>query len=87
MVFLAGVKVRSDRSRSERTIVLQLLRDDHDEWWTRGQLRAELRMREDVLAELLRELEQHGVVVMPDADRVVASPCARRLDVLELIGV
>ena len=85
--YSSAVEARSHQRHRERAIVLQLLRDDHDEWWTRGQLRAELEMSEDALDQSLRELEQHSVVVMGDTDRVVASPCARHLDALELIGV
>jgi hypothetical protein len=76
-----------DRRRSERAIILQLLRDDHREWWTRAELGAELEVAPAALADSLEDLELHGVVLTPDADRVLASPCARHLDALELIGV
>lgn len=67
--------------------MLQLLREDHDEWWTRGQLRTELKLATDTLAQLLQELERHGVVLTAGEDRVAASPCVRHLDALDLIGV
>lgn len=76
-----------DRRRSERAIVLQLLRDDHAQRWTRGELRGELRIASAALADSLDDLEQHGVVVTAEDDRWVASRCARRLDELELIGI
>jgi DNA-binding HxlR family transcriptional regulator len=81
------VVLSPDRRRSERAIVLQLLRDDHAQWWTRGELRGELRIALAALVDSLDDLEQHGVVVTAEDDRVLASPCARRLDELELIGV
>jgi hypothetical protein len=65
---------------------LQLLRDDHAQQWTRGELRGELRIASAALVDSLDDLEQHGVVTAED-DRVLASPCARRLDELELIGI
>jgi hypothetical protein len=81
------VEVAPDRRHSERAIVLQLLRDDHGESWTRGELRAELRIALAALADSLEDLQQHGVIVARDEDHVLASPCARRLDALELIAV
>ena len=82
-----GVVLSPDRRRSERAIVLQLPRDDHAQRWTRGELRGELRIASAALVDSLDDLEQHGVVVTAEDDRVLASPCARRLDELELIGV
>ncbi len=76
-----------DRRRSDRAIVLQLLRDDHGEWWTRGELGAELTIEPGALGDSLELLVKVGVVVTPDADRVRASPCARHLDALDLIGI
>jgi hypothetical protein len=82
-----GVVLSPDRRRSERAIVLQLLRDDHAQQWTRGELRGELRIASAALVDSLDDLEQHGVVVTAEDDRVLASSCARRLDELELIGI
>jgi hypothetical protein len=39
------------------------------------------------LADSLEDLQRHGVIVTRDEDHVLASPCARHLDALELIGV
>ena len=75
------------RRRSERAIVLQLLRDDRGDWWTCGELCAELRITRNALTDSLRDLEQEGVVVIGDGDRVIASRCTRHLDMLELIGL
>jgi hypothetical protein len=80
--------VPPDYRRVERAIVLQLLRDDHDERWSRTELQAELDgIAPSALAEALERLERHGVALTPSADAIVASPCARRLDELELIGL
>jgi hypothetical protein len=75
-------------SRSvERAIILQLLRDDHGERWSRAELEAEADdVEPSVLSSAIAHLERQGVVVA-HGEHVVASPCARRLDELELIGV
>lgn len=73
--------------RIERAIVLQLLRDDHDERWSHTELEAEVNNLEpSALSRAVECLEQHGVVVALD-DRVLASRCARHLDALGLIGI
>jgi hypothetical protein len=77
-----------DHRKVERAIVLQLLRDDHDERWSRTELQAALdNIEPSTLAEALERLERHGVALTPSADAIAASPCARRLDDLELIGL
>jgi hypothetical protein len=66
---------------------MQLLRDDHPERWTLGELEhgsPDLDPR--VMREGLEQLEADVVVVI-DGEQVWASPCARRLDALGLIGV
>ena len=71
----------------ERAIVLQLLRDDHDERWSRAELEAEINgMEPSVLRSAIAELERRGVVVA-QGEHVVASRCARHLDELGLVGV
>ena len=71
----------------ERAIVLQLLRDDHDERWSRAELEAEVNNAEpSVLSSAIADLERQGVVVA-QGEHVLASPCARRLDELGLVGV
>ncbi len=73
--------------RIERAIVLQLLRDDHDEQWSRSELEAEASDAEpSALSSAIECLERHGVVLALD-NRVLASRCARHLDALGLIGV
>ncbi|MGA8111958.1 MAG: hypothetical protein WB974_21120 [Acidobacteriaceae bacterium] len=71
----------------ERAIILQLLRDDHDEQWSRAELEAEVDdVPPSVLSSAIAELERQGVVVA-QGEHVLASPCARHLDELGLIGV
>ena len=78
---------RSEPRSVERAIVLQLLRDDHGERWSRTELETELGDIEPLaLSDAIADLERHGVVVV-QGERVVASPCARQLDELGLVGV
>jgi hypothetical protein len=70
-----------------RGIVLQVLRNDHPEWWTRAELLKEITDFPTVIVEgALGRLVEAGAVVV-DGERVKASPCAQYLDALELIGV
>ncbi len=70
-----------------RTIVLQVLRNDHDEHRTRTEL---LEVVSDIdpaiVTAELRRLAVEGAVIV-DGEQVAASPCARCLDDLDLIGV
>jgi DNA-binding HxlR family transcriptional regulator len=71
----------------ERAIVLQILRDDHEERWARAELAQEIPDFEPaVLDEALAELEQDGVLRREER-AVCASRAARRLDELELISI
>jgi len=71
----------------ERAIVLQLLRDDHDERWSRAELEAVVNdVEPSALSGAIAELERRGVVVAQD-EHVLASRCARHLDELGLVGV
>jgi predicted transcriptional regulator len=73
--------------RIERAVVLQLLRDDHGEQWSRIELEAEASdVEPSALSRAVERLERHGVVVALD-DWVLASRCARHLDELGLIGI
>jgi hypothetical protein len=77
-----------DHRKVERAIVLQLLRDDHDKQWSRSDLQTRLKDIEPAaLAHALERLEQQGVVLMRSADAISASPCARHIDALGLIGI
>jgi hypothetical protein len=71
----------------ERTVVLQVLRDDRDACWSRSALAREIADCEPVLVELaLARLRQDGVLSNA-VTRICASPAIRRLDELELIAV
>jgi DNA-binding HxlR family transcriptional regulator len=71
----------------ERAIVLQVLREDHEECWARAELEQEIPdFERAVLDEALAELEQDGVLCR-EGLAVWASRAARRLDALELISI
>jgi hypothetical protein len=77
----------SSDPRIERPIVLQLLRDDHGEQWSRAELETELGDVEPLaVSDAITVLERHGVVVV-QGEHIVASQCARYLDGLGLVGV
>jgi DNA-binding HxlR family transcriptional regulator len=77
----------SDRRGVERAIVLQLLRDDHDQEWSRAELEAEIGdVEQSVLSAAVQQLERNGVVIA-EGERVLASRCARCLDALGLVSV
>jgi hypothetical protein len=76
-----------DEVQVERAIVLQALRDDHPERWTRAELEAEIFDFPPVIVdEALVRLEAEGVVIL-DGENVEASRCARRMDALELVSI
>ena len=71
----------------ERAIVLQLLRDDHEQRWTRAELTREIPDFEPaMLDEALTRLDREGVLHRQESS-VWASRAARRLDELELISI
>ncbi len=71
----------------ERAIVLQVLRDDHPERWTRAELEAEVfDFAPLIVNQALTRLEAEGVVIL-DGEGVEASRCARCLDALELVSI
>jgi hypothetical protein len=76
----------TEHRRLDRAIVLDLLDEDHDERWAREELRAAVSVEPAVLDGALERLQQDGVVVI-DGVHVLASPCVRRIDALELIGI
>jgi DNA-binding HxlR family transcriptional regulator len=82
-----GRKTNRDVWMVERAVVLQVLRDDHEERWPRTELAGEVSDFEPaVLEEALRRLGRDGVL-RREGDSVWAACAARRLDELELIGV
>ncbi len=71
----------------ERAVVLQILRDDHEERWPRAELAEEISDFEPaMLDEALGRLERHGVLHR-QGDTVWAARAAQRLDELELISI
>jgi DNA-binding TFAR19-related protein (PDSD5 family) len=80
----------ADRSHmARRAIILQVLRDDHPERWTRAELERQLPdfLPEEVEAAV-EDLAAEGVLSINDDDETVsASLCARKLDALELVSI
>jgi hypothetical protein len=74
--------------RIKRAIVLQVLRDDHPEQWTRAGLKRQLSdlPREGVEAAI-KNLAAEGVVTIGDDETIQASLCARTLDALGLVSI
>jgi hypothetical protein len=77
----------SDEHRSlQRAIIGLLLGEDHDERWSGDELAARMRADRSALDAALERLRADGVVLL-DGEDVLASPCARRIDALGLVGV
>jgi hypothetical protein len=76
-----------DPYTAERGIVLQVLRDDHDERWSRAELERELYdVETQALAAALESLRQEGVLHL-SGDLVWASRCALRMDWLGMVSI
>jgi hypothetical protein len=78
-----------DDPRLERAIVLELLRDDRKQRWSRAELETQLdadRRQAAAVKDALRRLHEEGVLGLAE-DAVWASRAARRLDELGLICV
>jgi hypothetical protein len=72
---------------AERAIVLQVLRDDRDERWSRAELEREIYDIEPLaLGDALERLRQEGVVHL-SGELVWASRCAQRLDALGMVSI
>ncbi len=68
-------------------VVLQVLRDDHPEPWTRTELDGKLHdVDREAIGVALEYLREQGVVQVK-GERFSASPCARHLDALGFIGI
>jgi hypothetical protein len=78
--------VSSEQRSIERALVLQLLDNEHDPRWSRGELVAALGDPEPAIATALARLQEHGVA-LGEADAIFVSPCARRLVALGLIAI
>ncbi len=82
----SGYELRDDEI-AERAIVLQVLRDDREERWSRAELESEIYDIEPVaIAEALERLCEVGVVRL-SGELVWASHCARHLDALGMISI
>jgi hypothetical protein len=76
-----------DPAIGERSIVLELLRDDHEEWWTRAELGREIYdIAGPAIAKALLALQDGGVVELR-AERVRATRCLRYLDGLGMVCI
>ena len=72
---------------TERLVLLQLLRDDRPERWSRVDLLGELYdVDADAIEDAVLSLASVGVVVL-DGKQVRASSCAWRIDALDLISI
>ncbi len=77
----------TDPDGIERAIVLQVLRDDHDERWSRTELEVELRdVEPQAVTDALESLRQEGALHL-SGDLVWASRCARRLSDLGMVSI
>jgi hypothetical protein len=83
-----GNKVGSEADRrTQRVVVLQVLRNDRGNCWSRSELDDELGDLEALaIVRALGSLQEAGVLQV-EGDSLSASRAARRLDELELIGV
>jgi DNA-binding transcriptional ArsR family regulator len=71
----------------ERSLVLELLRDDHDPWWSREELGREVYDVEiAAIDEALARLREGGVVET-QGERVRATRCVVHLDGLGMVCI
>lgn len=76
-----------DPYTAERAIVLQVLRDDHADRWTRAEVDRELYdVEAQAVTDALESLRQEGVVHLAD-DLVWASRCSRHLNGLGMVSI
>jgi hypothetical protein len=76
-----------DDEVAERAIILQVLRVDRDERWSRAELESEIYDIEPlVISEALERLREAGVVQLA-GELVWASRCAHRLDALGMVSI
>ena len=73
---------------TQKLLVLQLLRDDHDPKWTRAEIDKKLYdIDPDAITVALQRLQEQGVVVQADGEQLAASRCAWHLDALKFISI
>jgi hypothetical protein len=71
----------------QRAIILQLLRDDHNHTWPRAELERKLADLTPLAVNDALTTLANLQVIRIEGENVCATPCARHLDELELIGV
>jgi hypothetical protein len=79
--------VLDDAERAQRAVVLQLLRDDHAEHWSRAELERELADMPLLAIDRAVVSLAASDVVRTSGDSLRASACTRHLDALDLISV
>jgi hypothetical protein len=73
--------------RAQRAVVLQLLRDDHAERWTRAELEREITdLPLLAIDRAVVSLAENGVV-RTSGQSLCASVCTRHIDALGLIAI
>jgi hypothetical protein len=73
--------------RIERAVILQFLRDDHEQRWSRAELEVEISNIEVLdISDALARLDQNGIVQI-SGESAWASRAVRRLDELGLIAI
>jgi DNA-binding HxlR family transcriptional regulator len=76
-----------DEYAAQRTVMLMVLLDDHDERWSRAELQRELHdTSPHTLAGALERLQQEGLVHL-EGELVIASRAARHLDNLGMVCI
>jgi len=82
----SGCELKDDEVAA-RAIVLQVLRDDRDERWSRGELEHEIYDIDPVaIGEAMERLREEGVIHI-SGQMVWASRCARHLDELGMVSI
>jgi hypothetical protein len=72
---------------TEAVVLLQLLRDDHEQPWTLAELKDALAdVDPTAIAVSIERLHEQGVVRI-DGKHITASPCARHLDDLGFVCI
>jgi hypothetical protein len=68
-------------------VVLQVLRQDHPEPWTRAEIESVLHdVDPEAIGVALERLQEQGVV-HKEGEQLAASPCARHLDALGFVCI
>jgi uncharacterized protein (DUF111 family) len=72
---------------TQRVVVLEVLRDDHPQPWTRAEIEHALDdIDPDAIGVALERLAEQGVVNV-EGEQITVSACARHLDALDFICI